>query len=111
MGAFQAFELADLTRQQSDRGSPYLEFLRRPGMSLGLYRLPVGGTDLQHPHAADEVYVVLRGRATLRVEGEDHPVQAGSVVSVDQGREHRFVDIVDELELLVVFAPAETPDA
>jgi quercetin dioxygenase-like cupin family protein len=108
---FQAFELAELEKRQTEQAVPYLEFLRRPGMSLGLYRLPAGGTDLQHPHRADEVYVVLRGQATLRVEGEDHPVRTGSVVSVDEGREHGFVDIEDELEVLVVFAPAETPDA
>ena len=109
--AFQAFELSALERRQSEQAAPYLEFLHRPGMSLGLYRLPAGGTDLQHPHNADEVYLVLRGEGTLRVEGEDHPVRTGSVVSVDRGREHRFVDIDDELEVLVMFAPAETPDA
>ncbi len=68
MAEFKAFELDELERAHSG-GPPYQEFLCRPGVSLGLFRLPAAGADQQHPHAADEVYVVLGGRATLRVEG------------------------------------------
>lgn len=110
MTAFQAFELTDLEQQHRQTGRPYFEFLRRPGVSMGLYRLPAGGTDPQHPHAVDEVYVVLRGAATLRVEDEEHDVRQGSVVSVDRGREHRFHDVTEDLQVLVVFAPAEPPE-
>lgn len=53
------------------------------------------------------MYVVLRGRATLRVGDRDQPVKEGTVVSVDHGEEHRFVDIAQDLQLLVVFAPPE----
>ena len=52
-----------------------------------------------------------RGRATLRVEGEDHPVGPGSIVSVDPGAEHGFTDISEDLTVLVLFAPAEVPEA
>ena len=107
---FQSFELDDLQKQQAGAGAPYLEFLRRPGMSVGLYTLPVNGEDRQHPHAADEVYVVLHGRGTLRIADHDQAVQAGSVVSVDHGVDHRFTDIQEELQILVVFAPPESPE-
>ena len=107
---FHAFELDELQKQQAETNAPYLEFLRRPGMSVGLYTLPVNGQDRQHPHAADEVYVVLSGRATLRIADEDRSVQAGSVVSVDHGVDHRFTDIQEDLRILVVFAPPESPD-
>ena len=107
---FHSFELDDLEKQQSETGTPYLEFLRRPGMSVGLYTLPVSGQDRQHPHAADEVYIVLRGRGTLRIDDQDQAVQGGSVVSVDHGVEHRFTDIQEDLHILVVFAPPESPD-
>ena len=79
-------------------------------MSVGLYVLPTGGQDLQHPHSADEVYIVVRGSGTLRVGDQEHEVREGSVVSVDHGEDHRFVDIKDDLHLLVVFAPPESPD-
>ncbi len=107
MTGFRAFESSDLPA--ADAG-PYRELLRRPSMSLGVYRLPAGGTDHQHPHSSDEVYTVVSGRATLRVDGRDHPVGPGSIVSVDRGIEHGFIDIVEDLTVLVVFAPAEIPD-
>jgi len=107
MGSYQSFQLDDL---QADRSRSYAEFLRRPGISMGIYHLPVGGRDPQHPHSADEVYVVLAGRAVLEVEGERLDMQRGRVVSVDVGADHRFVDITDDLSVLVVFAPPDSPE-
>jgi mannose-6-phosphate isomerase-like protein (cupin superfamily) len=107
MSKYQAFELDDL---QADGSRSYAEFLRRPGISMGVYHLPVGGKDPQHPHAADEVYVVLAGRAVLDVEGERLDMQRGRVVSVDVGADHRFVDITEDLSVLVVFAPPDSPE-
>jgi quercetin dioxygenase-like cupin family protein len=111
MARFQAFQLDDVGQDGNGAPGPYREVMRRPGFSMGVYRLPVGGEDNQHPHDADEVYIVQSGRATLRVEGEDHQVSPGSVVSVDRGAEHSFVDIREDLNILVMFAPPETPDA
>ena len=108
MGSYQSFELDDL---QADRSRSYAEFLRRPGISMGIYHLPVGGKDPQHPHSADEVYVVLAGRAVLEVEGERLEMQRGRVVSVDVGADHRFVDVTEDLSVLVVFAPPDSPEA
>jgi mannose-6-phosphate isomerase-like protein (cupin superfamily) len=107
MGSYESFELDDL---QADRSRSYTEFLRRPGISMGIYHLPVGGRDPQHPHSADEVYVVLTGRAVLEVEGERLDVQRGRVVSVDVGADHRFVDVTEDLSVLVVFAPPDSPE-
>jgi mannose-6-phosphate isomerase-like protein (cupin superfamily) len=106
-GYFQALDLDELEKKHADANRAYFEFLRRRGMSVGLYSLPLGGEDHQHPHAADEMYLVVRGRATLRVGDNDQPVREGTVISVDHGEDHRFVDITDDLQLLVVFAPPE----
>jgi mannose-6-phosphate isomerase-like protein (cupin superfamily) len=108
MGRYQDFELEEL---QADRSRSYAEFLRRPGISMGIYHIPAGGKDPQHPHDADEVYVVLAGRAALEVEGERIEVGRGRVVSVDRGADHRFVDVDEDLAVLVVFAPPATPEA
>jgi mannose-6-phosphate isomerase-like protein (cupin superfamily) len=107
VSSYQAFHLDDL---QADRSRSYAEFLRRRGISMGIYHLPVDGKDPQHPHAADEVYVVLAGRGTLEVEGEQIPVERGQVVSVDVGADHRFVDVSEDLSVLVVFAPPDSPE-
>jgi mannose-6-phosphate isomerase-like protein (cupin superfamily) len=109
MSGLQTFDLDELDKL-AEQAQPYHEFLRRRGMSLGMYVLPAGGADQQHPHAADEVYVVLRGRGALRVRGKDYDVRQGSVVSVDHGEEHSFVDITEDLHVLVIFAPPDDPD-
>src|SRR4051794_19406230 len=109
-GFFQAFEIEELEKQQAEENRPYMEFLKRRGMSAGLYALPAGGRDHQHPHAADEMYFVLRGQGKLRVGDQEHPVRPGSVVSVDHGEDHNFFDITEDLNLMVVFAPPEDPE-
>jgi mannose-6-phosphate isomerase-like protein (cupin superfamily) len=102
-----AFMLADLESRRADEGRGYLEFVRSDGLSTGLYVLPAGGVDGQSPHTEDEVYVVLRGRATIRVGSEDAPVGTGSVVFVAAGVDHRFHDIEEDLVVIVVFGPPE----
>ena len=99
-----AFELNELREQQAAGESRYLEFLRVADLSGGLYVLPVGADDTQQPHDEDEVYYVLSGRASIVVADEERPVQAGSIVYVAAHVEHRFVDITEELRVLVFFA-------
>jgi mannose-6-phosphate isomerase-like protein (cupin superfamily) len=103
----EAFELADIELRRRAHCTLYHEFLHRPSMSLGLYVLPAGGTDPQRPHGEDEAYLVLRGRARIRVGAESRAVEPGSVVFVPAHVEHRFLDITEELSLVVMFAPAE----
>ena len=86
----------------------YQEFMRQPSMSIGLYVLEAGAEDPQTPHAEDEVYFVISGRATVRVDGRDSAIGPGSVVFVGKRVEHRFHSISERLELLVMFAPAES---
>ncbi len=102
-----AFELDELTEQRQQAGKLYLEFLKVPALSMGVYELPAGGTDPQSPHTEDEVYYVAKGKAKIRVAEEDRPVCAGSIVYVAKNVEHRFHSIEDSLTVLVFFAPAE----
>ena len=102
-----AFEVRDLAMQQAQTGKLYLEFLRVPALSVGLYMLPADGTDPQQPHSEDEVYYVVSGKGMIRVGDEDQAVQAGSVVYVATGVEHRFHSITEAMQILVFFAPAE----
>jgi mannose-6-phosphate isomerase-like protein (cupin superfamily) len=101
-----AFEIADIQVQREEVGTPYLEFLRVPDLSAGLYVLPAGSTDPQQPHTEDEVYYVVSGQAIITVGDEERPVRPGSFVFVPATVEHRFHSITDDLSLLVVFAPA-----
>ena len=104
----EAFDLANVIAAHGAAGKPYLEFLRVPSLSVGLYVLPAGGVDGQRPHAEDEVYYVVAGHALFRAGDEERPVAPGAVLFVAAGVEHRFHTITANLTLLVFFAPAET---
>lgn len=86
----------------------YHEFLRVSTMSTGVYALPGGAKDMQSPHKEDEIYYIVRGKAKISINGEVSPVEAGSVIFVAAGVEHRFHDIEEELVSLVIFAPPES---
>ena len=107
----QAFEIADLIEKRRLSGDIWIEFLRVPALSMGLYVLPAGAKDVQVPHAEDEVYYVVSGRGVLQVEGKDQPVKLGSVLFVAGKAKHHFHSITEELTVMVFFAPAENPDA
>ncbi len=103
--AGKVWEIARLLAEQT---TSYHEFLRIPAMSMGIYRLPAGGIDGQSPHHEDETYYVVSGRARIEIEGQAQPVQPGSIIFVAAQAQHRFVEIEEELVLVVFFAPAET---
>lgn len=103
-----ARDLAGLVAERARAGRPYLEFLRSDSMSIGLYVLEVGATDGQSPHREDEVYVVLSGRSQFTAGDEVRDVASGDVIFVPAGVPHRFHDIAQTLQLIVVFAPPET---
>lgn len=102
------FHISQLEKQREQIGKRYLEFLRVPAMSAGVYVLPAGSTDPQSPHKEDELYYVVRGQAKMQIGAETRPVGAGSVVYVAAMVEHRLYDIAEELVVLVFFAPAES---
>ena len=98
----QAWEIHAI---QSD--SAYTEFLRVPDLSAGVYRLPTGGADPQQPHSEDELYAIVSGRGAILVDNERREVGPGSLVFVPAMVPHRFVDIAEDLVILVLFGPAE----
>lgn len=101
------FTLSDLMATREQSGELYHEFLRVPAMSVGIYQLAADSVDPQEPHTEDELYYIAQGRAQIRVDGEDMPIEAGSLVFVAANVEHRFHAITEDLTVLVFFAPAE----
>jgi len=103
----QAWEYGEIAAEQARRVRLYHEFLRVPDLSAGLYVLPVGATDPQSPHTEDELSYVVAGRGMVTVGPETRPVVPGTTIYVAAAVPHRFHDIAERLELLVVFGPAE----
>ena len=108
-----AFEVTTLLEENTGASKLYLEFLRVPSLSMGVYRLPAGGVDAQSPHTEDEVYYVVSGRALIRVGDEDRSIGPGSIVATRVAARvpHRFHHIEEDLTVLVFFAPAEYAQA
>ncbi|MEV4437419.1 cupin domain-containing protein [Streptomyces sp. NPDC049577] len=104
----KAFRLDELEAERIANQGAYLQFLRERNMSVGLYALDAGDTDPQGPHAQDEVYLVMSGRASITVGTETTEVGRGSVVYVPAGETHRFHHISEDLRVLVVFSPPES---
>lgn len=103
----EAFEIGELQKQRQQLDRLYLEFLRVPAMSAGLYSLRAGEKDYQQPHTEDEVYYIVSGKASFVGGDKQYAVQTGSVLFVEAHLEHHFFDIVEDLNVLVFFAPAE----
>ncbi len=101
---WQVFQLSQLIEKAGVSEAPYLEFLRSPSLSCGIYRLAAGAKDMQGPHDEDEVYFVVQGRARLRVGDQDRAVEAGSIFYVRATSEHSFFEIEEDMTLLVFFA-------
>jgi mannose-6-phosphate isomerase-like protein (cupin superfamily) len=103
-----AFEVAAALARLARDGHDFAEVYRSPSGSLSLTaaRWAAGSVDPQTPHTEDEVYYVVAGRAVLTVAGERTPVGPGSVAFVAAGVDHRFVEIAEDLDVLVFWSPA-----
>lgn len=104
--AWKIFDLNDLKKNVAGAEPRFQEFLRSAQISCAMYRLPAGARDMQAPHMEDEVYLVLEGRARLKVDGQEQEVGKGMVLFVSATTEHSFFNIEEDLTLLAVFGPA-----
>lgn len=97
-------ELARLNPKERD----FAEIFRSPSGSLSLtvLRRPAGWPDDQQPHTEDEVYYTIAGRGAITIADQRVEIEAGSVVFVATGVEHHFVDVTEDLEVLVFWSPA-----
>lgn len=101
----ESFALATLLDRHQASGKLYHEFLRVPALNAGIYVLPAGSDDPQQPHDQDEVYYIISGWGTFSCDGHpDTPAQPGQTIYVAKGVPHRFIDIEEDLTILVIFA-------
>ncbi len=97
----------DIPQMGMEQAEQWNEFFSIPSMSMGLYKLKAGEADPQLPHSEDEAYYIVSGVGKIRVEDTVYECQAGKVIFVRREAEHKFIDITEDLTILVFFAPAE----
>jgi mannose-6-phosphate isomerase-like protein (cupin superfamily) len=103
----QIFDLGSIAAKNAKNNQAWLEVLRVPSLSMGLYSLKAGHADRQQPHTEDEVYYVISGRSSFRAGEETQPVAPGTLIFVERSVEHGFYDITEDLTVLVFFGPSE----
>lgn len=59
--------------------------------SLAEARVPVGGSTLEHYHAAtEEIYYITAGTGRMRIEGEICDVKEGDAIAISPGKKHKI---------------------
>jgi mannose-6-phosphate isomerase-like protein (cupin superfamily) len=101
---WQVFDLNEIKEKLKGDAVEYLEFLNVPALNCGLYSLAAGSKDMQAPHDEDEVYLVLTGKARMRLDEEEREVGPGSLLYVGAATSHSFFEIYEDMTLLVFFA-------
>jgi mannose-6-phosphate isomerase-like protein (cupin superfamily) len=61
------------------------------------------GRDYQTAHNEDEFYLIVRGSGELNIAGVSFPFEAGDVLFVEAGAEHRFEDFSEDLATWAIF--------
>jgi uncharacterized cupin superfamily protein len=86
------------------------EELGLTGCEVSLNLLPAGkGMPFVHAHSKnEELYIVLRGNGTFFVDGEEFPVQEGSLVRVAPQGERTWKAGDEDLYFICVQAEAES---
>ncbi len=103
------FQLEELVGRVEPGTLSLEEFLRTPSLSCSVYHLPAGSGDMAKAHEEDELYLVLGGRARLRVGDSDHAVQQGTLMYVQAACDHAFFDVEEDLTVLVFFGAPVRP--
>ncbi|NCA70603.1 MAG: cupin domain-containing protein [Sphingobacteriia bacterium] len=103
MDDWLVFQLDELVGRVEPGSLSLQEFLRTPSLSCSIYHLPAGSSDMAKAHEEDELYLVLSGRARLRVGDSDHAVVQGTLMYVQAACDHVFFDVEEDLTVLVFF--------
>ena len=84
-------------------GEHAVALLKRGSLDVRLAAAPRVPPTESTPHPQDEVYVVVRGRGVLFHDGRRERFEAGDLLYVAAGTEHRFEGYSEDLAVWVIF--------
>lgn len=109
-----AYSVADLDKLEAEGPGGMVRKVRRAlgarAFGFNYFTFPPGVEGREHNHAEsgqEEVYFVVRGSGTMRVDGEEVELQAGRFLRVDPASTRVPVAGPDGLEFLTIGAPVE----
>ena len=91
------------TRIPGPAGEHSVAFLKRGSLDVRLAAAPRVPPTESTKHAQDEIYVIVRGHGVLFHDGKRDRFEAGDLLYVAAGTEHRFEDYSDDLAVWVIF--------
>lgn len=77
------------------------------GWVMRTFSLGVEGYTPRHSHPWPHINYILSGQGTLFLDGEEHPVEAGSVAYVPDNLEHQFKNSGNEVFSFICIVPEE----
>ncbi len=113
----KAVRADDVIYQDKGGGSSLAEFIgretdiRRTDYAVAKTRLEKGASEEKHHHAVtEEVYLFVKGRCTMRINGEEMSFSAGDLLAAEAGDEHGIIRAEEDTEFWVLTVPAFDPD-
>ncbi len=100
---WKVFQLADLISKTEKGTLSISEFLRTPSLSCSIYHVPAGSDEMSKAHEEDELYLILEGKAQLRIEDTIHKVEKGTLMYVHAACDHSYFDVEESITALVFF--------
>ena len=100
-------DFARLPGELQKKGGVWNASIDNKTLTTGIDPLKKGSADGPSPHKLDEIYDVVKGKS--KFEGEVVDARPGSVLFVAAHAKHRFLDIEEDLRLLVFFSKVPVP--
>ena len=103
----QVVKLADIPPVPCPCGQARRAFAGDGNSVATLHQVDISRDSRTHYHERlTEIYYVLEGRGYIELDGERHPIEAGTAVFIPPGTRHRAVG---ELRILNVVSPPFDP--
>ncbi|THF84634.1 cupin domain-containing protein [Cohnella fermenti] len=79
-------------------------------INMGIIAPGAKHADHKHDSSYDEVYLIQQGRASVRLDGVEHELEAGDVVFIPGGSMHAIANRSDTEELVIFTVWSRLPE-
>ena len=92
-----------------EEDTQFAEVFSKESITLEIGKYPTSSP--KNPHTENEVYYIISGSGMIRVGDNTYSVERGDVVFVEQGLEHDFFNIDEEITALTIFVGSDNPSS
>ena len=82
----------------------FIDVMNTSTMEVGIINLKKDQEDTQQPHVSDEIYYVISGSGTIKIDGIRNEVNPGKIIYIPKRIRHSFHAISNELVILYILA-------